>query len=214
MMKLYYNPISSYSQKALIAFYEKGVEFEPNVVQLMDPEARQKYRELYPLGKVPCLVLDDGHLIPESSIIIEYIDNLAEPRLIAGDSEQTRKIRFKDRMFDLYLNDTVATLLFQSMKPKAEQDQERIDTAKFRIETMYRFMEPELGKQKYAQGNVFTMADCAAAPALFYAEMIAPFAEHKNVSAYWERLKKKESVKKTVDDARPMVESFMKKDAA
>lgn len=214
MMKLYYNPISSYSQKVLIAFHELGVEFEPNIVQLMDPEARKKYREIYPLGKVPCLVLDDGHLIPESSIIIEYIDGLAAPRLIAGDSEQTRKIRFKDRMFDLYLNDTVVTLLFQSMKPNAEQDQERIETAKFRVETMYSFMEHELGAQKFAQGNTFTMADCAAAPALFYAEMIAPFAEHKNIQAYWERLKKHDSVQKTFNDARPMVERFMNRDAA
>jgi glutathione S-transferase len=213
-MKLYYHPISSYSQKALIAFYEKGIDFEPNIVQLMDPEARQKYRDVYPLGKVPCLVLDDGHLIPESSIIIEYIDSLAEPRLIDGDSEQTRKIRFKDRMCDLYLNDTVVTLLFQGMKPKDEQDEERIETAKFRIKTMYDFMDHELGKTKYAQGDSFTMADCAAAPALFYAELLAPFAEHRNISAYWERLKERESVKKTFDDAKPIVETFMKQNAA
>ena len=113
-MKLYYNPISTYSQKVLLAFYEKGIEFEPSIVSLMDPEAGAAYREVYPLGKIPCLVVDDDHIIPESSIIIEYIDGMAEPRLIDGDSEQTRKIRFKDRMIDLYLNDNVVTLLFQS----------------------------------------------------------------------------------------------------
>lgn len=213
-MKLYYHPISSYSQKTLIAFREKGIEFEPNIVQLMDPEARTAYREVYPLGKVPCLVLDDGHMIPESSIIIEYIDGLGKPSLIKGDSEQTRKIRFKDRMIDLYLNETVVTLLFQNMKPRDQQDQERIDTAKFRIDTMYGFMEQELGAMPYAQGDAFTMADCAAAPALFYAELVAPFKEHKNISAYWERLQKRPAVKKTFDDARPIVETMLNKDAA
>lgn len=213
-MKLYYNPISTYSQKTLLAFYEKGLEFEPNIVALMDPEAREAYREVYPLGKIPCLVLDDGHIIPESSIIIEYIDNMAEPRLIDGDAEQTRKIRFKDRMLDLYLNDSVVTLLFQSMKPEKQKDQERIDTAKFRVDTIYSFMEHELGQNQYAQGNTFTMADCAAAPALFYAELLAPFAEHKNISAYWERLKERESVQKTQSDAKPIIEEFMAKNAA
>ena len=213
-MKLYYNPISTYSQKVLLAFYEKGLEFEPNIVNLMDPEATEEYRKVYPLRKVPCLVLDDDHIIPESSIIIEYIDGMAEPRLIDGDSDQTRKIRFKDRMFDLYLNETVVTLLFQSMKPEDQKDQERIDTAKFRVDTMYSFMEQEFGQQPYANGEKFTMSDCAAAPALFYAELLTPFAEYKNISAYWERLKERASVQKTHEDARPIVEELMGKNAA
>ena len=213
-MKLYFNPISSYSQKVLLAFYEKGIEFEPNIVSLMDPEAGAAYREVYPLGKIPCLVLDDGHIIPESSIIIEYLDQMAEPRLIEGDAEQTRKIRFKDRMFDLYLNDTVVTLLFQSMKPEEQKDQERIEKAKFQIDTMYSFMEHEFGQQPYANGDKFTMADCAAAPGLFYAELLAPFAEYKNISAYWERLKERASVQKMQEDARPIVEEFLGKNAA
>ncbi len=213
-MKLYYNPISTYSQKTLLAFYEKGIEFEPNIVKLMDPEAIEEYRKVYPMGKIPCLVLDDDYIIPESSIIIEYIDGMGEPRLIEGDAEQTRKIRFKDRMFDLYLNDPVVTLLFQSMKPEDQKDQERIDTSKFRIDTMYSFMDHELGEQQYASGDKFTMADCAAAPALFYAELLAPFAEHENISAYWERLKERASVQKTHADAKPIVEEFMSKNAA
>jgi glutathione S-transferase len=213
-MKLYYNPISTYSQKTLLAFYEKGLEFEPHIVSLMDPEAGKAYREVYPLGKIPCLVLEDDYIIPESSIIIEYIDSLAEPRLIDGDAEQTRKIRFKDRMFDLYLNDSIVTLLFQSMKPEEQKDQERIDTAKFRVDTMYSFMDHEFGQQPYANGDNFSMADCAAAPGLFYAEMLAPFAEYKNISAYWERLKERASVQKTHADAKPIIEEFMKKNAA
>ena len=168
-MKLYYNPISTYSQKVLIALYEKKLAFEPAIVNLMDADARAQYREVYPMGKIPCLILDDGHMIPESSIIFEYIDSLAKPTLIKGDADETRRIRLKDRMFDLYLNDAVVTLLFQGMKPENEQDPERIEKARFHISTMYSFMENEFSQQPFANGEEFLMSDCSAAPGLFYA---------------------------------------------
>ncbi len=213
-MKLYYNPISTYSQKVLIAFYEKGLDFEPEIVHLMDPEARTKYREVYPLGKVPCLQLDDGHIIPESSIIIEYLDPLAAPTLIKGDADETRRIRFKDRVFDLYLNEAVVTLLFQGMKAESDQDPERIERAKFHIDTMYSFMEHEFGQQDYANGDEFLMSDCSAAPGLFYAEKLAPFAEYKNISAYWERLKSRPSIQRTHEEAAPILAEFAAQNAA
>lgn len=213
-MKLYYHPLSTYSQKVLIALYEKGLDFDGEVVHLMNPEARDKFREVYPIGKVPCLQLEDGHIIPESSIILEYLDTLAEPTLIKGNADETRKIRFKDRMFDLYLNDPVGTLFFQNMKPEAERDQERIDKAKFHVATMYGFMEKEFGKQSYANGEEFLMSDCAAAPALFYAEQIAPFAEYKNILAYWERLKSRPSIQRTHEEAAPILAEFAKQNAA
>ncbi len=213
-MKLYYNPISTYSQKVLIALYEKGLDFEPEIVNLMDADARARYRDVNPLGKIPCLQLEDGHIIPESSIILEYLDPLAEPTLIKGNADETRRIRFKDRMFDLYLNDPIVTLLFQGMKPESEQDPERIEKARFHVATMYSFMENEFGKQSYANGEEFLMADCAAAPALFYAEQVVPFAEHKNISAYWERLKSRPSVQRTHEEAAPILEAMFAKDAA
>ncbi len=213
-MKLYYHPLSTYSQKVLIALYEKGLDFDGEVVQLMNPESREKYHEIYPIGKVPCLKLEDGHLIPESSIIIEYLDPLAKPTLIKGNADQARRIRFKDRMFDLYLNDAVGTLFFQNMKPENERDPERIEKARFHIATMYGFMEKEFANQSYANGEEFLMSDCAAAPALFYAEQIAPFAEHKNVSAYWERLKSRPSIQRTHEEAAPILAEMMKQNAA
>jgi glutathione S-transferase len=213
-MKLYYHPLSTYSQKVLIALYEKGIEFEPVLVNLMDEESRLTYRDTYPMGKVPCLQLEDGHMIPESSIIIEYIDNMAEPTLIKGDADETRRIRFKDRMFDLYLNESAGTLLFQGMKPEDQQDPDRISKARQHINTMYRFMENEFGNQDYANGNEFLMADCAAAPALFYAQKVAPFADFANISAYWERLKSRPSIKRTHDEAAPFLSAFETKDAA
>jgi len=213
-MKLYYNLMSTYSQKVLIAMYEKGLEFEPEIIDLMDADARDKYREVYPMGKVPCLQLDDGHIIPESSIIVEYIDPLATPTLIKGNADETRRIRFKDRMFDLYLNDAVVALLFQGMKPASEQDPERIEKARFHIATMYSFMENEFAKQPYANGEEFMMSDCSAAPGLFYAEQLAPFAEHENICAYWERLKSRPSIARVHEEAAPILAAFRAQNAA
>jgi glutathione S-transferase len=212
-MKLYYHPISTYSQKVLIALYEKGLEFEREVVQLMDPEGRANYLDIYPMGKIPCLI-DGEQMVPESSIIIEYIDKMAEPTLIKGDADRMRKIRFKDRMFDLYLNDNVSTLLFQSLKSESEQDRDVIDKARFQIKTMYRFMEHELGNQDYANGNEFLMGDCAAAPALNYAQRVAPFDEHRNICAYWERLASRPSVRRIQEEAAPEIAAFMENTAA
>ncbi|MBT8077721.1 MAG: glutathione S-transferase family protein [Gammaproteobacteria bacterium] len=212
-MKLYHHPISTYSQKVLIALYEKDLDFEREIVQLMDPEKRAVYREVYPMGKIPLLV-DGEHRVPESSIIIEYIDRMGERRLIKGDADQQRKIRFKDRMFDLYLNEAVVTLLFQGMKPEEQRDAERIENAWHRIKTMYMFMENEFGGQDYANGDEFLMADCAAAPALLYAQKVAPFSEHKNIVAYWERLKSRPSVARTINEAAPYIEAMEKQAAA
>ena len=206
-MKFYYHPISSYCQKVMVALYEKGLEFEPELVALMNPEARRKYREIYPMGKVPALVLDDGHLIPESSIIIEYLDSLGEPKLIFGDEEQ-------HRMYDLYLNESVSTLVFQEMKPESERDQERIDTARFRIETMYGFMEEEFAKQPFSNGETFSMADCAAVPGLFYAQLKAPFNEHQNISGYWDRLASRPSVRRVMEEAEPHVKGMFGEDSS
>lgn len=164
-MKLYYHPISTYSQKVLIALYEKKLDFEPEVVELMDPEGRAKYREIYPMGKIPTLV-HDGHMVPESSIIMEYIDAMAEPRLIKGSADEMRRIRFKDRMFDLYLNNNVATLLFQSMRDEADRDQSLIETAEYQINTMYSFMEHEFAGQDYANGNEFLMGEISRMSAI------------------------------------------------
>jgi glutathione S-transferase len=139
---------------------------------------------------------------------------MAKPTLIEGDATATRQIRFKDRMLDLYLNDSVVTLLFQSMKPEKQRDQERIERAKSQIGTIYSFMEHELGQQAYAAGDNFTMADCAAAPALFYAQQMAPFEGHENISAYWDRLKARPSVQRVQDEAAPAIAAFMEQSAA
>ena len=213
-MKLYCNPISTYSQKVLIALYEKGIDFETETVNIMDPDARADYREIYPMCKIPLLVLEDGHIVPESSTIIEYVDPMAEPTLIKGDAETTRKIRFKDRMFDLYLNNPIVTLLFQGMKPEDQRDAEKIATAEFQVNTMYQFMQHEFGNQPFANGAEFLMSDCAAAPALFYAEQVMPFEQHENIVRYWNRLKARPAIQRVHAEAAPVLAAMFEKSAA
>ena len=130
-MKLYVNPLSTYSHKAMIACHEAGVDVELEVINLMDEAAKKAYREIYPIGKVPCLIADDGHMIPESTIIIEYLNQEHGANLIPADPTAARQTRFRDRMLDNYLSDAIGTLFFQNMRPEDQRDKERVDQANF-----------------------------------------------------------------------------------
>ena len=213
-MKLYYFPLSTYSQKVLITCYEKSIEFTPELVFLFDEE--QAYRKIYPLGKIPFLVLDDGHWVPESSIIVEYLDTHFEtgPKLIPADPELSRQVRFKDRMYDLYLNDPVTTLIFQGWKPEAERDQALIERSRRRIGVMYDFMEHNLESQTWTNGEEFTMGDCAAAPPLSYAQRVAPFEDRPNIVAYLKRLQERPSIRRVLDEAAPYLADLEEKVSA
>lgn len=215
-MKLYYYPLSTYCQKVLIALYEKSVDFTPELVSLMDDAERDAYRKIYPLGKIPLLVLDDGHWVPESSIIVEYLDTHFSdgPKLIPDDLDLSRQVRLKDRIYDLYLNDSVATLVFESWKPESERNQELIVRSRFRIGVMYDFMEMNLEKQTWTNGEEFTLGDCAAAPPLFYAREMAPFDERPNIVAYWQRLQERPSIHRVLDEAAPYLAELQERKSA
>jgi len=207
---LYYHPLSAYSQKVLIAIYEKGAHFTPKIVNLSNDAERASYRKLYPMGKLPLIVLNHGPLIPESSIIIEYLDSLGGKRMISKDPDVARKTRFKDRLFDFYLTESVASLFKESRKPPEEQDTAKIETAQYRVRAVYDFIEFELGQQTWANGEEFAMSDCAAAAAFFYASSIMPYDDYPNVTAYAQRLSKRDSVKKMRAEAAPHMEAFLK----
>lgn len=209
-MKLHYAKMSPYAQKVMIAFREKNVEFTPVIVQFMDPESYGKFKKLYPIGKVPMLELNDGTLIPESTSIVEYLDEkyTTGTKLIPTDKELARKVRHWDRMFDLYLGNAVSTLFFDGLKPKDKQNSEEVATCKVQIEYMYQLMDKELAKSKFAVGDAFTMADCTAYAPLFYAKDLAPFAGYKNVVSYFGRLMERASVRETLNEVLPELMKF------
>lgn len=210
-MKLFFHPLSSYSQKTLMAFYEKNVPFVPELVQLMEPAARAEYKKLYPLGKLPLLQLENGRLIPESSIIIEYIDTQVDsgPTLIPFDIDLGRRTRFHDRQFDFYVNNPMMTILFDGLKPPEARNPAAVAQARETLDTMYPYLDELFGKRTYALGDTFTMADCAAAPALAYCRMVHPFDGFKHLSAYSHRLAERPSFARVQKEAAPYLEAMM-----
>lgn len=213
-MKLYYNPLSTYSQKVLLAFYEKDVPFEPVYVDLMNPEKKAEYKKIYPMGKVPCLVRDDGWVIPESSIIIEYLDGAFSTgsKLIPSDQDLARQTRFYDRLSDLYVDDSVATLFFGGLRSPEEQNQsyfkERLQRMRDTLDIAYQAFNRTLEGKTWIMGQDFTMADCALIPALGYARTTYPFDDHKALVSYFARAVERASYKKVLEEAAPALEAF------
>jgi glutathione S-transferase len=210
-MDLYFSYLSTYSQKVLLGMYEKDVPFIPHQVDLNDEQARAEYRALYPFGKVPLLIRDDGRMIPESTIILEYVDMAFEqgPVLIPRDTELGRRTRFMDRMCDLYLNDPVVNLIFESWKPEADRDPQLISESSERIGTMYRFMDDHLAQHGYMSGDTFTLADCAAMPVLFYANSFAPFGGFDHIYRYWEEVSQRPSFVRLKREAEPHISALV-----
>lgn len=209
-MKLYYHPISTYSQKVLMALYEKNIEFTPHIVNLMDEVSKKEYREIYPLGKVPLLMCEEDHMIPESSIIIEYLDTHYNSgiQLIPEDKDTARQVRFIDRMQDNYLNENIVTLIFEGMKPADKQDPEKQAKAKEQLDIMYQYMNKQYNETTFAKGDNFTMADCSAVPALFYAQQIYPFEQFEGIKAYFKRVSERPSYQKILAEAQPHLEKM------
>lgn len=213
-MKLYYHPLSSYSQKVVMAFHEKGATFEPSIVSLMDPTAKAEYKKIHPLGKLPLLVDEKANrTVPESSIIIEYIDRYCPggTKLIPDDPDLARQTRFKDRVMDTYVNDSMAKIFFDGMLPEGQRDANGVARAKETLDAVFKLIDKDLDGKTWALGDTFTMADCAAAPALAYCRMVNPFNDYKNLTAYTNRLCERPSFAKVLKEAEPYMAAFAKK---
>ena len=205
-MKLYYSPLSTFSHKAMLALHEKGIAFTPELVDLGSPEARAAYAKINPTGKVPFLVADNDWQVPESTSIIEYLEEEFPntPRLIpAAGAGTARQVRFMDRMADLYFNEPIIELLLQQIGLRA-QDAARADRARNYVQMAYGFWNQRLATQPWLCGSSFTMADCAAIPALFYAQIVAPFTGQPNLVAYWQRAQERPSYKRIRAELEPI----------
>jgi glutathione S-transferase len=207
-LTLYYHPLSSYCHKALIALYENATPFEPHKIDLQEPASRAVLVGIWPIGKFP--VLKDGdHVVPESSIIIEYLDQKypGPTRLLPADPDLARQVRMRDRFFDFYVNDTMGRIVADRLRPEAKKDPFGVDEARTRLETALKLVDEMMASQTWAVGETFTLADCAAAPSLFYADMVAPFATRlPHAAAYLKRLTERASFARCLKDAAPYLE--------
>jgi glutathione S-transferase len=199
-MKLYYHPRSPYSHKVMIALAEKRAPYTPVSITPGDELAK-----LTPIGKVPLLVLDDGWKIPESTIIIEYLDTQFSTgtRLIPEDRDQARQTRFHDRLADLYVAEPTLKILFDGKKPEAKRDPEGVAAAHARLDALFTGLDEHLAKRTWIMGDGFTMADCALIPPLGYARTLHPFDKWKHVSAYVTRAMERPSVKQVHEVTAP-----------
>ncbi|WP_457322961.1 glutathione S-transferase family protein [Roseateles sp. P5_E11] len=209
-LTLHYHPLSSYCWKVLIALYENGAPFEARNVNLGDPVARTAYAALWPTAKIPLLV-DGDRVVPETSIQIEYLDRRHPGRvqLLPDDFEAQLEVRLWDRVFDLHVMTPMQRFIAQQLRPEAERDAATLTGTVNDLGLAYDLIERRLGDREWAAGESFTMADCAAAPALFYAAIVRPFSPaHAKLSAYFERLLARPSVWRCIVEARPVFQYY------
>ncbi len=211
-LTLYFHPLSSFCQKVLTAFYENDTPFEPHIVDLADPAADAAFKAMWPIGRFPLLRDQERDLlIPESSIIIEYLDQHrpGRTRFLPSDPELAHETRMRDRFFDLYVNVPLQKVVTDKLRPAGMNDPNGVQQAKDLLRTAYDVIERDIAGRTWAMGDVFSMADCAAAPALFYADKVLPFAEmHKNTAAYFGRLMERPSYARAVKEAQPYFAMF------
>jgi glutathione S-transferase len=206
-LTLYFHPFSSYCQKVLTALYENDTPFTPHVVDLMDAAEAAAFKKLWPIGKFPVLRDESADLtIPESTNIIEYLAQRYPGRtaLLPADPDRAREARFRDRFFDLHVHEHLQKIVFDRLRPSDSKDPFGVEQAKGRLGTAYAMLEAHLASRTWAAGEDFTIADCAAAPSLFYANLVAPFTDtHKWVAAYLDRLMNRPSFARVVREAEP-----------
>ncbi len=206
-LKLHLHPLASYCQKAVIAFYENGTPFEACFVDLGEEASRSAFLALWPMGKMPVLQDDArGVTIPETSIIIEYLE-LHYPGgagLIPADPDAALQTRLKDRIFDLYVQGPMQAIVADRLRPDADRDTTGVAAARAQLHMVYDLLDKDLAGKTWAIGEDFTLADCAAAPALFYATRLEPLgAERPILTGYFNRLMQRPSVARVIDEARP-----------
>ncbi|MGJ5176662.1 glutathione S-transferase family protein [Bradyrhizobium oligotrophicum] len=211
-LTLYYHPLSSFCWKVLIALYENEIPFTPKLIDLGDASERAAFLKLWPVGKFPVL-RDDARqrTIPESSVIIEYLDqqHRGATCLIPDDADLALRTRLRDRFLDLYVHMPTQTIVFDRLRPADARDPFGVAEARTRLRTSYAMLEAELAPGGWAMGDPFTLADCAALPALFYAKNVEPFgAGLPAVAAYLDRLAARPSVARVLAEAAPFFHMF------
>ena len=201
--RLYAHPFSSYCQKVLIALYENRTPFEYR--NLEDAEANAELTTLWPMRRFPVLV-DGNRTVLEASCVVEYLDQHypGATRFIPEDKDAALEVRMLDRFFDNYVSTPQQKVVFDAIRDAGDRDPHGDGEARRMLDTAYAWLDAHMTKRTWASGDAFTLADCGAAPFLFYADWTHPIdGRFAHVRAYRERLLARPSVKRAVDEARP-----------
>jgi glutathione S-transferase len=209
-LALYGHPFSSYTQKVLIALYENETPFEFRCLEPDQPQHLAQWLARWPLRKFP-LLLDGERSVVETSIIIEYLQ-LAHPgplELLPRDPMAALEVRFLDRFFDLHVMSPVQHAVGGALSGDPVKRTEAVALAREQLERAYGWLEGQLADRTWAAGGGFTLADCAAAPSLFYADWTHEIAEkYPLVRAYRRRLLQRPSFARAVEEGRPFRSYF------
>jgi glutathione S-transferase len=211
-LKFFFHPLASYCQKVLIALYENGTPFEPHVVDLSNEASAAAFRRLWPVAKMPVL-RDDARdrTLPESSIIIEYLaQHYPGPtELIPADADLALQTRLRDRFYDLYVHEPMQKIVGDRLRPAGKSDPHGVEAAKAQLRTSYGMIDEDMAAKTWAMGDAFSLADCAAAPPLLFANKLMPFGDsHQNLARYFERLTKRPSFARSLAEAEPYMKLF------
>lgn len=204
-LTLYAHPLSSYCQKVLISLYENGTPFDWRVVAPDNPAAGEELVALWPLNRMPML-RDGERTVVESSIVIEYLDRHypGAVRLIPVDLDIALEVRMLDRFFDNYIHAPLQKMVFDSLRAEADRDSVGVAEARTLLDTAYAWLDQRMDGRRWAVADVFSLADCAAAPALFYVDWAYAIPDSLvHLKAYRQRLLARPSFARAVDEARP-----------
>jgi glutathione S-transferase len=209
-LTLYFHPLSSFCQKALIALYENGTPFTPQKVDLMDEKENAAFKKLWPVGKFPVLHDDKNEkTIPESTSIIEYLAQHypGSVQLVPKDADQALAVRAQDRFYDLNVHLPTQKVITDRIRPAGQNDKFGVEHARGLLQTALAIIDKYMAKKTWAAGEAFTMADCAAAPTLFYYNRaVEPLAgSFDNAAAYLDRLVKRPSYARALEEAEPFL---------
>jgi glutathione S-transferase len=210
-LTLHEHPFAAYCWKPLIALYELGLPFEHHVVT--DEASRRELAEIWPLAKIPVLVDETaGMVLPESTTIIEYLDGLAPGTgaLVPADAAEALQARLWDRFHDQYIANPMQKIVGDNLRAEGREDPEGVADARRTLDTAYPVLDTQLARGAWAAGATFTVADCAAAPALFYARIVHRWDEKEqpNITRYYRDLVHRASVARVIDEARPYRDLF------
>jgi glutathione S-transferase len=204
-LSLHFHPLSSFCHKALIALNELDIDVERRFLDLGDPAQRTAFLARWPTGKMPLLV-DGDRVVPETSVIIEYLAKRygrPDQQLVPTDEDAALEVRLMDRLLDLYVMLPMQAIVGDRLRAEADRDPIAVNKARDTLAMAYGMLDERIADRAWAAGEHFSMADCAAAPSLFYAATLVPFApSQRRLAGYFERLMQRPSVVRTSSSIR------------